>query len=74
MIRSTSDNNLMISLKDSMLDNNNICQWIIIYTWIIFIRLITFLKNIFNIQIIYILTKIIKLNTINLLRKSLIIW
>ena len=46
MIRSTSDNNLMISLKDSMLDNNNnICQWIIIYTWIIFIRLITFLKN-----------------------------
>ena len=46
MIRSTSDNNLMISLKDSMLDNNNICQWIIIYTWIIFIRLITFLKNI----------------------------
>ena len=45
MIRSTSDNNLMISLKDSMLDNNNICQWIIIYTWIIFIRLITFLKK-----------------------------
>ena len=50
MIRSTSDNNLMISLKDSMLNNNNICQWIIIYTWIIFIRLITFLKNILIIK------------------------
>ena len=50
MIRSTSDNNLMISLKDSMLDNNNICQWIIIYTWIIFIRLITFLKNIYKLE------------------------
>ena len=56
MIRSTSDNNLMISLKDSMLDNNNICQWIIIYTWIIFIRLITFLKN-YNDYIIYFIIK-----------------
>ena len=46
MIRSTSDNDLMISLQDPMLNNNNnICQWIIIYIWLIFIWLITFLKN-----------------------------